>query len=325
MSSTTLAIAVADEALEARLRGRLASIEAALAKDVHSRAQFVAEAASHLMSAGGKRFRPLLVLLAAECGPHTDSVDVEVAARAVELVHLASLYHDDVMDEALVRRSADSANARYDNRVAILTGDWLFARSSELTAQLGPEAVRIQAETFGRLVEGQMLEGVAPTGDPVEHHLEVVAGKTGALLATSARYGAMFSGASEEIVLALTEYGERIGTAFQLSDDILDIASDESGKMPGTDLREGVPTLPTLLAKANGETAVLEALAGDLAQDGPLSVAVAALRDSKSLRQAREYVIGEAERAKAILSALPEGSVQTALVAFADAVATRTR
>ncbi|BBH17865.1 geranylgeranyl pyrophosphate synthase [Nocardioides baekrokdamisoli] len=320
-----MAIAVADEALEARLRARLASVEIALAQDVRSRAPFVAEAASHLMAAGGKRFRPLLVLLAAECGPRTESADVEVAARAVELVHLASLYHDDVMDEALVRRSADSANARYDNRVAILTGDWLFARSSELTAQLGPEAVRIQAETFGRLVEGQILEGVTPTGDAVEHHLEVVAGKTGALLATSARYGAMFSGASAEIVAALTEYGELIGTAFQLSDDILDIASDESGKTPGTDLREGVPTLPTLLARANGETAVLDALAGDLTQDAPLAAAVAVLRESKSLQAAREYVIGEAERAKAVLSVVPDGSVRTALVAFADAVATRTR
>jgi heptaprenyl diphosphate synthase len=321
----SLAIPVVDPALEARLRSRLASVEAALARDVASRAPFLAEAASHLMSAGGKRFRPLLVLLAAETGPRTGSAEVEVAARAVELVHLASLYHDDVMDEALVRRSADSANARYDNRVAILIGDWLFARSSELTAQLGPEAVRIQAETFGRLVEGQILEGVAPTGDAVEHHLEVVAGKTGALLATSARYGAMFSGASEEVVSALTEYGELIGTAFQLSDDILDIASDESGKTPGTDLREGVPTLPTLLARANGEVAVLEALSGDLSQDAPLAAAVAALRESKSLRQAREYVIGEAERAKEALVALPEGSVRTALEAFADAVATRTR
>jgi heptaprenyl diphosphate synthase len=321
----SLAIPVVDPALEARLRSRLASVEEALAGDVASRAPFLAEAASHLMSAGGKRFRPLLVLLAAETGPRTGSAEVEVAARAVELVHLASLYHDDVMDEALVRRSADSANARYDNRVAILIGDWLFARSSELTAQLGPEAVRIQAETFGRLVEGQILEGVAPTGDAVEHHLEVVAGKTGALLATSARYGAMFSGASEEVVSALTEYGELIGTAFQLSDDILDIASDESGKTPGTDLREGVPTLPTLLARANGEVAVLEALSGDLSQDAPLAAAVAALRESKSLRQAREYVIGEAERAKEALVALPEGSVRTALEAFADAVATRTR
>ena len=321
----SLAIPITDAALEQRLRARLASVEVALAKDVSSRAPFLAEAASHLMSAGGKRFRPLLVLLAAETGPRTESADVEVAARAVELVHLASLYHDDVMDEALVRRSADSANARYDNRVAILIGDWLFARSSELTAQLGPEAVRIQAETFGRLVEGQILEGVAPTGDAVEHHLEVVAGKTGALLATSARYGAMFSGASPEIVAALTAYGELIGTAFQLSDDILDIASDESGKTPGTDLREGVPTLPTLLARANGETAVLDALSGDLSQDAPLAAAVAALRESKSLHQAREYVIGEADRAKAVLGALPEGSVRTALEAFADAVATRTR
>ncbi len=171
---------------------------------------------------------------------------------------MGSLYHDDVMDEAVLRRGADSANSRWDNHVAILTGDWLFAKSSELTSQLGPEAVRIQAETFTRLVEGQILETVTPpSGEALSHYLEVVAGKTGSLIATSARYGARFGGATPEVEEALTAYGEIVGTAFQLSDDILDVASDseESGKTPGTDLREGVPTLPTLMALASGDPA----------------------------------------------------------------------
>ncbi len=243
-----LALPVGDETLALRLRDRMAFVETELARHVQSRTPYVTEAASHLLAAGGKRFRPLLVLLAAEAGPDPDRQGVLDAACVVELTHIGSLYHDDVMDEAVLRRGADSANARWDNHVAILTGDFLFAKSSELTAGLGPEAVRIQAETFARLVEGQILETVepGPGEDPLAHYLDVVAGKTGSLIATSARYGALFAGAAPEVVEALTAYGDIVGTAFQLSDDILDIASDagESGKTPGTDLREGVPTLP---------------------------------------------------------------------------------
>ena len=170
-------------------------VEKALLGHVQSEAGFVTEAARHLMDAGGKRFRPLLVLLAAETGDPTGD-GVVTSACVVELTHLASLYHDDVMDEADLRRGAESANARWDNHVAILTGDFLFSKSSELTADLGAEAVRIQAQTFTRLVEGQILETLGPTEgqDPLEHYLRVVAGKTGSLIATSARYGARFSG-----------------------------------------------------------------------------------------------------------------------------------
>ena len=222
---------------------------------MQSQFPFVTEAASHLLDAGGKRFRPMLVLLAAEAGDHPGADDVVTAACVVEITHVGSLYHDDVMDEAELRRGAPSANARWDNLVAILTGDFLFAKSSELTALLGADAVKIQAQTFGRLVEGQILETVPPTDDedPLEHYLAVVAGKTGSLIATSARYGARFGGASPEIEEALAAYGEIVGSAFQLSDDILDIASDsvESGKTPGTDLREGVPTLPVIMARAS--------------------------------------------------------------------------
>ena len=209
------------------------------------------------------------MLLAAEAGDRPDSDEVITAACVVEITHVGSLYHDDVMDEAALRRGADSANARWDNHVAILTGDFLFAKSSELTAQLGADAVRIQAETFTRLVEGQILETVpaGPGEDPLRHYLEVVAGKTGSLIATSARYGARFGGATPEVEDALTAYGEIVGSAFQLSDDILDIASEaaESGKTPGTDLREGVPTLPSLMALASGDPAdarLLELLRG---------------------------------------------------------------
>ena len=330
MSTSALALPVGDDALARRLEDRMAFVEGELARHVRSRTPYVTEAASHLLAAGGKRFRPLLVLLAAEAGTTPDSQDVVDAACVVELTHIGSLYHDDVMDEATLRRGADSANARWDNHVAILTGDFLFARSSELTAGLGPDAVRIQAETFARLVEGQILETVqpGPGEDPLVHYLDVVAGKTGSLIATSARYGAIFGGASVEVQQALTSYGHIVGTAFQLSDDILDIASDagESGKTPGTDLREGVPTLPVLMALASGDPVdarLHDLLSADLSDDDLHAEALALLRGHPAMEQARSYVVDRAVEAKALLDVLPAGPVRTALEAFADLVATR--
>ncbi|RNL63343.1 polyprenyl synthetase family protein [Nocardioides marmoriginsengisoli] len=304
-------------------------VEEAMLGHVESEAPFVTKAARHLMEAGGKRFRPLLCFLAAETGQGANA-DVLTASCVVELTHLASLYHDDVMDEAALRRGAESANARWDNHVAILTGDFLFARSSELTAALGPEAVLIQAQTFSRLVEGQILEtlGPGPEDDALAHYLRVVAGKTGSLIATSARYGAMFGGAGDDVVTALTEYGERVGVAFQLSDDILDVASesDESGKTPGTDLREGVPTLPSLFALRTTDESgarLRELLAQPLTDDALHAEALGLLRAHPAMAEARAYVAAEAAAAKSLLQALPDGPVRTALEAFADVVADR--
>jgi heptaprenyl diphosphate synthase len=331
VSNPSLALPVGDDALARRLEDRLAFVESELARHVVSRTSFVTEAASHLLAAGGKRFRPLLVLLAAEAGATPDAQEVVDAACVVELTHIGSLYHDDVMDEATLRRGADSANARWDNHVAILTGDFLFARSSELTAGLGPDAVRIQAQTFARLVEGQILETVKPGAeeDALEHYLDVVAGKTGSLIATSARYGALFGGASAEVQRALTSYGHIVGTAFQLSDDILDVDSDsaESGKTPGTDLREGVPTLPVMLALRSArpeDRRLLELLAGPLVDDDKHAEALSLLRGHPAMDEARAYVRSLAREAGALLEEVPEGPVKDALVAFADLIATRT-
>jgi heptaprenyl diphosphate synthase len=325
----SLALPVVDEALEARLRGRMGEVEDALFDVVLSEAPFVTEAARHLLRAGGKRFRPLLVLLAAEVAD-AEADGVLTSACVVELTHLASLYHDDVMDEAVLRRGAASANARWDNHVAILAGDWLFSKSSELTARLGPEAVRIQAETFSRLVEGQILETLgARDDDPLDHYLRVVEGKTGSLIATSARYGALFSGAPPRIVEALTAYGEKVGVAFQLSDDILDVASDsdETGKTPGTDLREGVATLPVLFALRSTEPAdarLRDLLRGDLTDDADHAEALALLRAHHAMDQSRDYVLRLASEGAAFLEALPDGPVRDALAAFASLIATRT-
>ena len=326
----SLALPVLDGALEARLRERLTEVEARLEREIRSEAPFITEACRHLLHAGGKRFRPLLVLLAAETG-HADADEVVTAACVVELTHLASLYHDDVMDEADLRRGADSANARWDNHVAILAGDWLFSKSSELTSHLGPDAVRIQAETFTRLVEGQILETQPPQHgqDLLQHYLRVVAGKTGSLIATSARYGSMFAGASPDVVAALTEYGEKVGVAFQLSDDILDVGSDseESGKTPGTDLREGVPTLPVLLARRSSapeDARLVELLGRPLTDDALHAEALTLLRSHSAMDEARGYVLGLAREATERLTVLPESPAKDALVAFAELIATRT-
>ena len=230
----------ADPQLEARVSQSLDRVEAQLMTAVQSQYPFVTETSRHLVVAGGKRFRPILTLLASEFG-NPEAEGVVPAAVVVELTHLATLYHDDVMDEATMRRGAQSANSRWDNTVAILTGDFLFARASQILADLGPEAVRIQAETFERLCIGQINETVGPLDgqDPVKHHLSVLADKTGSLIATSGRFGALLAGADLDTVNTLTAFGERIGVAFQLADDIVDITSDsdQSGKTPGTDLR----------------------------------------------------------------------------------------
>ncbi|MEE1803757.1 polyprenyl synthetase family protein [Streptomyces sp. NPDC101062] len=326
-------LSVRDQALEADVQTGLAAVEAGLLDATKSEVPFITEAAQHLVRAGGKRFRPLLVMLASQFGdPYAPGV--VPAAVVVELTHLATLYHDDVMDEAEVRRGVESANARWDNSVAVLTGDFLFARASHILADLGPEAVRIQAQAFERLVTGQILETAGPRGgiDPVSHYLDVIGGKTGSLIAVAGRFGAVMSGADETVVDILTQYGERLGIAFQLADDFLDIASDshESGKTPGTDLREGIPTLPVLLLRAQAEQhgrpedlALVELLDGDLADDGRLTEALRLLRAHPALEQARRDTVRYAEEARAALAPLPECYAKSALMELCDAVVHR--
>ena len=283
-----------DPALAESILANLSSVEDSLAVAAHADDPFINEAASHLLKAGGKRFRPMLTLLGAQLGNGVND-DVIKSAVAVELVHLASLYHDDVMDEAPRRRGAESANTRWTNTIAILTGDFLFARSSGVLADLGPEAVRIQAQTFERLVSGQINETVGPMNgaDPVAHHLQVLADKTGVLIATACRYGAMFSGCSDDVVEALRVYGEAIGVAFQIADDILDIASpaEVSGKTPGTDLREGVMTLPMLLVQAANmpsDEHLRSLLGRPLPDDAEHAEALALLRENHAMDLARD-------------------------------------
>ena len=275
--------------LAAALADGMARVDGLLRATVDHDDPYVAAASGHLLAAGGKRFRPTLTLLAAQvCRGITD--DVVAAAVGVELTHLASLYHDDVMDEAAVRRGVPSVNAAYDNSTAILVGDLLFGKASEIVAGLGAEAVRIQAQTFVRLCHGQIRDTLpCPAGqDPIDYYLGVLADKTGALVATAARYGAMFAGGTPSDIEVLRTYGERLGMAFQLADDIIDIASEGSvsGKTPGTDLREGVDTLAVLFAKASTDPAdarLHALLAADLTDDALHAEALALLRAHPAL------------------------------------------
>jgi len=318
-----------DPVLEAQLASSLASVEQLLADTVKSADPFVSEVARHLVEAGGKRFRPLLVLLAAHFGD-PEAPGVVPAAVVVELTHLATLYHDDVMDEAPLRRGAPSANARWDNTVAILTGDFLFARASDLLADLGPQAVRIQARTFERLVTGQIRETVGPTDgqDRLDHYLSVLADKTGALIATSGRFGAMLAGADEQTVDVLARFGERIGIAFQLADDLLDVESEsaDSGKTPGTDLREGVPTLSVLHALRSTDPAdarLRDLLSRPLTDDTEHAAALELLRQHPAMESARAEVRRWADDARAVLAPLPDVPARAALVRLCDAVVDR--
>jgi heptaprenyl diphosphate synthase len=312
---------------------RLEEVEVRL-RDAVSHTDDLADSVSrHLVEAGGKRTRPTLTLLAAHLGD-PGRPEVLDAAVVVELTHLATLYHDDVMDSAPTRRGAPAVHALWGNNVAILTGDLLFARASRVVAGLGPQAVRIQAATFERLCLGQMHETVGPRGDqdPVEHYLQVLADKTGSLIATSGRFGAMFSGCSREVVDVLVDYGEKVGVAFQLADDVIDLTADPevTGKTPGTDLRERVPTLPVLLARraaAGGDTdaaTVVELLDADLDDDAALAEAVRALRENPVTDETRRQARRWADDAVAALDTLPDGEVRTALADLAGQVASRT-
>lgn len=320
-----------DPELDRVMAVRLEQVEGLLAESVVSKYPFVTGAARHLVDAGGKRFRPLLTLLASQFGDRSGAPEVISSAVVVELTHLATLYHDDVMDEAALRRGAESANARWDNTIAILTGDFLFARASDLLADLGPAAVRIQAQTFERLCTGQIREtiGPAPDEDPIDHHVSVLADKTGSLIAAAGRFGAMMAGAPDAVVDTMAEFGERIGVAFQLADDLVDIGSEhaQSGKTPGTDLREGVATLAVLYARRSSDPAdsrLIALTSGPIVDDAEHAEALALLRAHPAMTQARDEARRWADDARAGLAALPPGPARDALEQLCDYVVERT-
>ena len=326
MPSTLPGVPDIDEQLAADVLEQLGVVQERLRASVATSDDMVRWTGRHLMDAGGKRVRPMLVLLAASLGDIKAESVIE-AAVLVELTHLASLYHDDVMDSAPTRRGTDSAHALWGNNVAILTGDFLFARASALSARIGTSAVREHSETFERLCLGQLHETVGPTAedDHFTHYISVLSDKTASLLALAGSLGASLGGGPEGSAEVMRRYGEKIGVAFQLADDVLDLESDAStsGKTPGIDLREGVPTMPTLLVRrraAEKQDArsldMIARLDGDLSSDAALDELVSLLREDPALEETRELAQRTADEAVEILAELPAGPVRDALTAF---------
>jgi heptaprenyl diphosphate synthase len=328
MRSVIPGLEAPDPALEEEIRARLDQVEDALAKAVETDSGLLTSTSGYLLQAGGKRFRPMLVLLSAYFGEPSDPRLIE-GSVAIELSHVATLYHDDVIDEADARHGVPSANQRWDNTVAILTGDYLFARASEISADLGPEICRLLAHTIAVLCDGQIREVDATRRleRSEAEYLEVIGRKTAALIATSCRLGGLLSDAPEPDVETLRAYGESLGLAFQLSDDVMDLTASEAelGKEPGQDLREGVYTLPILHSLHEGpDREELRRLLADGAPDGDrLDRALRIVRGDGSIEHARGAVGQEVRRAVGLANQLPDGAARHALVQLARFLATR--
>ncbi|WP_019179628.1 polyprenyl synthetase family protein [Microbacterium yannicii] len=299
-------------------------------------ADSLADATSrYLYQAGGKRVRPMLALLTAQLGEGTTDEVIE-GATALEMTHLGSLYHDDVMDAADKRRGVPSAHAVWGNSVAILTGDLLFSRASQIMARHGDRAIHLQADTFERLVLGQMHETVGPAegDDPVEFYLQVLSDKTGSLIAAAAQAGVIFSRGPGEFEQPMVVFGEKAGVAFQLLDDVIDLSADpdETGKVPGTDLRAGVPTMPYLVLGqlTDASSAALRAriddgvaLIADGADPAILDEPLSQLREHEATQATLDLAHSWSQQAIDALAPLPDGAVREALTRFAQAVADR--
>jgi heptaprenyl diphosphate synthase len=322
---------VADKDLLAALEAGLERVEKELVAAVAHTDPIAKVTTRHLIDAGGKRIRPTLVLLCAQLG-EASTDEVIKSAVVVELTHIGTLYHDDVMDNAPKRRGVDSAHEIWGNNVAILTGDLLFARASQLVSKLGQKALTLQADTFERLCLGQLNETVGPAEgqDVIEHYLSVLSDKTGSLISASAELGVLFSGADQALREPVRKYGEAIGVAFQLIDDVIDIYSDgkTSGKTPGTDLRAGVPTLPVLYLRQDAQhdlasAKLVEIIDGGLDDDAALNQVLEQMRKHPATERAFQEAKRWADQAIAALEDLPEGPVREALKNFADAVIER--
>ncbi|MGF2950169.1 polyprenyl synthetase family protein [Microbacterium alcoholitolerans] len=325
----------ASRRVASRIEDGLELVEAGLAEELKIADPVADAAARYLYEAGGKRIRPVLALLTAQLGEGNITPVIDVA-KALELTHLGSLYHDDVMDGADTRRGVPAAHAVWGNNVAILTGDILFSRASQIMSRYGDRAMRLQADTFERLVLGQMHEtvGVQPGDDPIAFYLQVLADKTGSLIAAATQGGVIFSNAPAEYEEPLRVYGEKVGVAFQLLDDVIDLSADaeQTGKVPGTDLRAGVPTMPSLLLKTGTSAADADlaariddgvALISDGADPQLLDGPLAELRDHRATEQTMDLARTWTSDAIAALAPLPKGTVREALTRFAETLADR--
>ncbi|MFE9701888.1 polyprenyl synthetase family protein [Streptomyces sp. NPDC005930] len=330
--SVVARLTVREKALERRMVRSLDQVEERLLVCVgEASGPILPGAVRHLVAAGGKRLRPLLTLLGAEFGD-PGAAGVVDAAVVSELIHTASLHHDDVMDEALIRHGVASVNARWGNSVAVRSGNWLLVKAAQMSADLSREAVPLQAEASERLVRGQLRELVGPDheGDRLQHYFEVVADKSASLISFSLRLGALQSGAPDGVDTALAQYGEHLGVAFQISDDLLDITAPswQLGKEQGKDLAVGVAGLPVLLVLDAGRpqdeelrTLLSEPAGLDGARRGR---ALALLQRSEAMGQTEAVMAERLAAARAALAPLPRGAGRRALAALCDVVASRT-
>jgi len=307
------------------MEGDLARVESGLLDAVRSADPFLTEIASHLISAGGKRVRPGFSIAAAATASRTDapaSTDAVTGAVAVELVHLGSLYHDDVMDEAVVRRTVDSVNARWGNHKAILAGDYLLAKASELASSLGVEVASLLARTIARLCEGQLLElrHSFDTTRTEESYLQAIEGKTASLLGTSCRIGGLVADIPTPHTDALTTFGHSYGMAFQIVDDVLDLVAteEELGKPAGHDIEEGVYTLPVLYTLEGPHGAELRALLGGPVEPEARARAIEIVREGDGIARAIRLAAEFADRGREALRTLPDSPGVVGLWAAAD-------
>ena len=316
-----------DPAIERDIRARLEQVETALEKAVRADSDLLAETSQYLLAAGGKRFRPMLVLLSGYLGDASDPRLIP-GSVAIELVHLATLYHDDVIDEADARRGTPSVNARWSNTVAILTGDYLFARASEISTDLGTDVCALLARTIATLCDGQIreVESSGRVTQPTGNYLEIIRRKTGVLIAASCRLGGMVSDAPRDQLDTLEAFGEALGMAFQLSDDIMDLTATEAdlGKEPGVDLKEGVFTLPVLVALAGAHGSELATLLTERPLEGErMARALEIVRAPEALGPARAAVRAEVERAVGLARRLPSGAATASFEQLARFLAAR--
>ena len=295
-------------------------VEAALLAAVRTRDAYLTELASHLIVAGGKRLRPVMTMAAAQVGGKVKvSDDVIQGAIACELVHLGSLYHDDVMDESTMRRGVDTVNAKWGNLQAIVAGDFLLARASGIAASLGNEIAGLLARTIAELCEGQIeeLQHTYSVARTVPSYLVSIEGKTASLFATSARIGALVAGHDADVVDALTNYGTAFGMVFQIVDDILDvIATDEElGKRAGHDMEEGVYTLPVLLtlAQQSSDSDELRSFLGKPLSQTERERALAIVRTHSGIQSAIESAKNYVFMAEAECNLMPQGVATDAL------------
>jgi heptaprenyl diphosphate synthase len=317
---------ISDKALLDSLQHKLDEVEKRIQTATRHTEEVVDVMSSHLAKAGGKRLRPALLLLTAHLGDASKQ-DVLDAAVVMEVTHLATLYHDDVMDQAETRRGVPAAQKIWGNNLAILTGDLLFARASNIVSNLGERALKMQAQVFEQLVLGQLHESIGSSDqDPMQHYLDVIRDKTGSLIALSAQLGALLSGADDKYQEPLQKYGEIMGIAFQLSDDLIDIRSsaEESGKEAGTDILAGVPTLPVILLANHSDPASVELLGRiQSAKPEEIQQVLQALRAHPVMAEAEEFANQWGDKAISAIDSLPAGSVKSALESFARAMVNR--